>query len=94
MLNECIRLDGKFAAAYNARGLIFDKNKNFPASFLDFSKAVELDPKSPIYWHNRACCLKNLGRLKDAIQDFRQAESLDPLNSVILSNLGLVLRKN
>jgi hypothetical protein len=42
LFNDCIRADPKFAAAYNARGLLFDRSKNYTASFMDFSRAVEL----------------------------------------------------
>ena len=39
----------------------------------DFTQAVNIDPKNPVYLHNRGCCYRNMGELELSIQDFDMA---------------------
>jgi Flp pilus assembly protein TadD len=43
-------------------GMIFDKMEDYNEAYLQFSKAVELDKDNAVFYHNRGCCLKNMGR--------------------------------
>ena len=61
-LNEVLIIDSKYSPGYNARGLVWDKLQNFEAAYNDFSNAMELEPENPVFIHNRACCLRNIGR--------------------------------
>ena len=95
-------MDPSYAASYNGRGLVLDKTNNNEDAFKDFTKAVNLEPDNPVFIHNRACCLRNMGkyynfyllhylifsRLKDSLEDFNKALELDNKNSIIYSNIG------
>jgi Flp pilus assembly protein TadD len=92
VLNAAIKLDSTYAPAYNARGLLLDRLGNHPAACLDFSKALSFW-ENPVFYQNRACCLRNMGKLDQAVHDFTEALALDPANPLIHSNLGLLYRK-
>lgn len=57
-----MKIDSNFSPAYNAMGMIFDKMEDYNEAYLQFSKAVELDKDNAVFYHNRGCCLKNMGR--------------------------------
>ena len=58
--NEVLIIDPENAPSYNARGLVWDKLENFDLAIKDFTKAMQIDPKNPIFVHNRGCCLRNI----------------------------------
>ena len=60
--NEVLNLDKQYAPSYNGRGLVWDRFYNFEEAIKDFSKAIELDSSNAVYWHNRACCFRNMGQ--------------------------------
>lgn len=90
ILNE---IDPKFSPAYNALGMIYDKLENYEVAYQMFSKALNLDNTNSVFYHNRGCCLKNMGKYEESIKDFLKALERDPKNIVTLSNIGLVYRK-
>ena len=57
-----IEIDPIFAPAYNGIAIIYEKQKNFEKSLYFFNKAIQLDNSNPLFWNNRACTLKNLGK--------------------------------
>jgi len=52
-----------------------------------------LDTNNAVYWHNRACCYRNMGKMELSVKDFDKAISIDNSNPIIYSNRGLVNRK-
>jgi len=54
----------------------------------DFAIAIEIEKENGIYYHNRACCLRNMGLLEKAVDDFKVALKLDNDNPIIYSNMG------
>ena len=60
--NKVISMDPEYVAAYNGIGLVQDKRNNFDEAIKFFNKAIELDSKNPIYWHNRGCSYRNMNR--------------------------------
>ena len=83
-------MDPSYGPSFNGRGLVWDRFFNFQEAIVDFSKAIELDPQNAVYWHNWACCYRNMGDLDSALWDFDQAVNLDPSNPIIFSNWGLI----
>ena len=59
--NEVLEQDPSYAPSYNGRGLVWDRFFNFEEAINDFSRAIELDKMNAVYWHNRACCFRNMG---------------------------------
>ncbi len=55
-------MDPTHAAAFHGLGLIYDKKTNLIEAIEYFNKAIELDSNNPIYWHNRGCSYRNLGK--------------------------------
>ena len=46
-----------------------DKLNNYDTSIEYFSKSIELDESNAIFWHNRGCTYRNLGKLDLALND-------------------------
>ena len=88
-----IHQNDKFPPVYNALGIIYDKLEDYEKSCEEFSKAIQLDQKNAIFYHNRGCCLKNMGKYEESIRDFKEALKYDPSNTVAYSNIGIVYRK-
>ena len=49
---------------------MWDRFFKFDEAIADFTAAVNLDKSNAVYWHNRACCHRNTGKLEDSILDF------------------------
>lgn len=62
ILKKILSIDGGFSPAYNAMGMIYDKMEEYGEAYGQFSRAVELDSGNAVFYHNRGCCLKNMGR--------------------------------
>jgi tetratricopeptide (TPR) repeat protein len=56
-------MDNSYAPSFNGRGLVWDRFFNYEEGIKDFSKAIELDSQNAVYWHNRACCFRNMGQM-------------------------------
>jgi TolB-like protein/Tfp pilus assembly protein PilF len=83
--------DGVSWAGYGFLKKNLDWDWETATSALD--KARRLDPNSNIIriWH--ASLLQTLGRLDEAIEIYKQALAVDPLNSSIYSSMGIIYRK-
>lgn len=74
------------AKRYYENGQAWVKQGEFESAILDFSKAIELDPKNPLPYNARGLARVNTGALDDAIADFTQAITLDPTRRVPFVN--------
>ena len=54
----------------------------------DTTKAIELDPKNAITWHNRGGAKNELGDYHGAIDDFTKAIKLNPKDAATWNNRG------
>jgi tetratricopeptide (TPR) repeat protein len=45
LLNQAIRLDPKFAAAYVQRGILYSEQKDYPRAISDYQQAIQVDPQ-------------------------------------------------
>jgi len=68
--NQVVEIDSNYAPSYNGRGLVWDRFQNFEEAIKDFSSAIQIDPKNPVYLHNRGCCYRNMGDLANSLNDF------------------------
>jgi len=65
-------------------------NKKFQEAVASYSKAIELNGASAIYYSNRAAAYSHIGQHHKAIEDCKQAIKLDPLYVKAYSRLGYV----
>ncbi|WP_372369889.1 tetratricopeptide repeat protein [Candidatus Uabimicrobium sp. HlEnr_7] len=77
------------AAAYYERGKGWFLKGNSGNAIVDFSKAIELDPKFLPAYNGRGICYNNKGELEKAIDDYTTAISLDPDYVKAYSNRGV-----
>ena len=61
--NQVLQIDQNYAPSFNGRGLVWDRFFNFEEAIKDFSSAINLDAQNAVYWHNRACCFRNMGQM-------------------------------
>jgi lipoprotein NlpI len=76
--DEAIRLDPKFAAAFNARGNLYRATGDLQRAMADYDEAIRLDGKTPIEFVNRGTAHQEQGDLKRAITDYGEAVRLKP----------------
>jgi len=59
---EAIRLDPKYASAYNNRGRSYAYKKKHDLAIADYSEAIRLDPKYVSAYYYRAVAYRRIGR--------------------------------
>lgn len=63
--------------AYLQRGLFLDGSRKFAEALADFTKVLEIDPRSEVY-HYRGCTHFKLGKIKESLADFDKYLALRP----------------
>ena len=74
--SKAIKINPKFAKAYNNRGVAYIWKKKYYLAIADFSKAIELDPKNGKAYNNRAIVYSYQGETGRALEDLKKAKSL------------------
>jgi tetratricopeptide (TPR) repeat protein len=74
--SKAIKINPKFAKAYNNRGIAYIWKKQYDLAIADFSKAIELDPQNGKAYNNRAIVYSYQGETDKARQDLQKAQSL------------------
>jgi tetratricopeptide (TPR) repeat protein len=72
---QAIKLNGKFAAAYNNRGVAYDHKGEYDRAIQDYEQAIRLKPSSEAYF-NRGNAYLAKTQYDHAIDDFNQALKL------------------
>ncbi|MEP6986430.1 MAG: tetratricopeptide repeat protein [Chloroflexota bacterium] len=67
----------RIANSYVDRGLAYAKTKNYLSAILDYSRALELDPKNTQAFSNRALAYLHTSKFEEAIEDFSTSILLD-----------------
>ncbi len=79
-LNQAIESDKldstKIATAYRFRGNLYIEKDNFDQAIMDYTRAIEYDPKDELALYNRALCYQEKGLKDKACEDFRKAAEL------------------
>ncbi|MGE5756199.1 MAG: tetratricopeptide repeat protein, partial [Planctomycetaceae bacterium] len=91
--NEAIRLDPKYAAARNNRGLVRREMGEPDKALADFNEAIRLDPKNAIAYNNRGLVWHDKKEPDKALADFNEAIRLDPRYANAYINRGNVWRR-
>lgn len=82
--NDWITMRPKESEAYLSRGLIYLNNWKLDPAVADFSRAHELNPRSPWPLANRGISYAWKSDRQRAESDFEAVRKLDPANSVLL----------
>jgi tetratricopeptide (TPR) repeat protein len=88
--DEAIRIDAKFAPAYENRGIVELAKGDLDRAIGDFDEAIKLDPKNPLAFSNRGQAHRAKGDSARAIADFDQAIKLEPRYARAYYNRGTV----
>ncbi|MBL8793670.1 MAG: tetratricopeptide repeat protein, partial [Planctomycetia bacterium] len=80
------------AAAYFARGRTFFDQKEYPQAIEQFTKALEVDPRDPLFYFQRGQAYVEKDDFTEALQDFTEAIRLDPKNALAHYQRGLTHR--
>ncbi len=64
---------------WNMRGVSLGRDEE---AIRCYNKALELDPRDAVTWHNKGIALKNLGQYEEAVRCCDEALALDPRDSV------------
>jgi len=90
--DTALSLDANNALAYRYRANIYGLANDYRKVVADLSKCLELDPKrysqEPATFGNRGVAYHELGKLKEALEDFDRALSLNPRYVFALVNRG------
>ena len=86
--DEAIRLNPKFAMAYNSRGNNWINMQEFDRAIKDCDEAIRLDPKYAMAYSNRGTAWHNKQELDKATSDYTDAIRLDPKDPMTFNNRG------
>lgn len=93
LLERAVRLDPPGAYSYNALGIAYLEQANYPLAVAAFQDSSRLAP----YWtyplHNLALTYTQMGQYRRAIDTYRQAMRLAPGYAYLPYNLGLVYQR-
>ena len=91
-VEKAILIDPNIAEAYASSGVIkFQYEWDWRGAELAFKKAITLNPNYGTAHHYYADYLKAMGRFKEALEEIKKAQEIDPLSLAINTGLGHVL---
>lgn len=71
-----IKADPLAEKAFSNRGNVYFKNERYVLAVADFTRAIALNPENDRALYNRGIAYQRLGELKNACQDWHQAQVL------------------
>jgi tetratricopeptide (TPR) repeat protein len=90
--DQAIRLDPKFAIAFNNRGFTYSNKGAYDRAISDYDQAIRLDPKFASAFVNRGSAYDSRGEYDRAISDLDQAIRLDPKIANAFNNRGFAYK--
>jgi tetratricopeptide (TPR) repeat protein len=82
--------DPQDVGSLEARGIVYNKKKEYNLAIQDFNAALQLDPLNPSVLVNRSYTLQVLNRNKEAIADLRASLEYDGFNPYVYQQIGSV----
>jgi hypothetical protein len=90
--DEALRLDPKYAFAFNNRGNVYKAKGDLDRAIADYNEALRLDPKHAVDFNSRGNAYQDKGDLDRAIVDYNEVIRLDPKYAVAFFNRGIAYR--
>lgn len=89
------KANGEDPVLVNALATIYEKQKRYEMALKYFTLACELiaPHRNPVYDNNRACALRDVGRVQESLELFADLVESDPSNPRYYSNIGLLYRR-
>jgi len=75
--DKALRLNPRYAEAYNARGVTYNELAEYERALKDYDAALGLNPKYAEAYFNRGNAYNDLGQAEQAIKDYDEALRLD-----------------
>jgi len=91
LINKALELDGQSGEAYATRGLVLTIERDHDAAEAAFRHALDLSPNYVSAHHWYSVLLRLYGNYDAGLKQINDAIQLDPLSSVLQTNLGTVL---
>lgn len=76
--DAAIRLNARYGAVLDSRGLVHLKRGDFQAAFADYDAALALEPNNGHYLYGRGLARQGLGAKDEAATDLARAEAAEP----------------
>ena len=85
---EAIRLNPRYALAFNYRGIAWYVKEKYDKAINDFDEAIRIDPKDAAVFSNRGSAWAAKGEYDKAIADYDEGIRLDPKDTRAFSLRG------
>ena len=79
--NKVHEIDVTNADAWNLKGLIYYKQKNYEKALECVEKAIESNPTDGMSWYNKACYLSLLNHIPESIEALKRSIEIDVKNA-------------
>ena len=76
--DEAIKIDPKFAGAWNNKGIALGKLGEHDEAIKCYDKAIKIDPNDAKAWNNKGVALGKLSKLDEAIKCYDKAIKINP----------------
>jgi len=86
---KAIKLNPSLAEAFNNLAVLYYHRKNYAGAYEYFRKAVRIQPDSTRFY-NLGLSQVQLGRIKEAVESFKNSLRYNPLNYRAFNELGLI----
>merc|ERR1712173_35430 len=83
----------KKGEAAKTEGNTHMKAKEYQKAIEEYTKAVEFNPKSEVYFCNRAVAYTNINKFHEALDDCKKAIAINPDYAKAFSRMGLIYSK-
>jgi len=75
-LTRAIKLNPKYAKAYNHRGVVWSCKGDYDKAIADYTKAIEINPSDALFYNNRGFAWDKKGDQDKAKADYAKAKEL------------------
>ena len=79
--NKVHEIDVTNADAWNLKGLIYYRQKNYEKALECVEKAIESNPTDGMSWYNKACYLSLLNHIPESIEALKRSIEIDVKNA-------------